>query len=52
MHKYLLHRLHELVNRIRGDFSSVVNACLDCFPEVNANVDPRNRVLVRSLREA
>ena len=47
--EYLLHRLHELVNGIRGDPSSVVNACLDCFPEVNADVDPRHRVLVRGL---
>src|SRR5688572_10757770 len=50
--KYLLHWLHELVYGIRGDPSSVVNACLDCSPEVNADVEPRHRVLVRSLREA
>ena len=49
---YLLHRLHDLVNGIRGDPSSVVHAGLDGFPEVNADVDPRRRVLVRGLREA
>jgi hypothetical protein len=37
------------VDGMRGDPSSVVNACLDGLPEVNADVDSRRGVLVGGL---
>ena len=48
----LPHRLQDRVDGVFGDLPSVLHACLNCPPEMNADVDARHGVFVGRLREA